>query len=270
MKIRLSLIVSAIAVVSLSCLSFAQNGGQPRQNRQPRMGGMRQMTLASVSTMFLSRTDVQEDLKISDEQKTKIKAVQDKQQEAMRALFTGGGMNRDASEEERTKAREKMMKDMEKLGEETTKSINAILTETQQKRLKEVAIQISKNNALNYTDLQKELKITDKQKADMKALQTKMSEANQSVMEKMRNQEITQEDGMKLFQKNQEALGVEYGKLLTPEQAKQFKEMQGAPFKADKKYENQGMGMGMGRGMGGGRGGAGGGAGGNGGGRGGN
>jgi DNA polymerase III gamma/tau subunit len=246
-------------------VAFAQGGGQGRGQRQPGMGmrGGMNMTLAGMSSMYLSRTDVQEDLKITDEQKTKIKAVQDKQREEMGKLFQGG-FNRNASEDEQKAAREKMQKDMQKLTETSQKEINAILTETQQKRLKEVSIQISKNNALMFSDIQKELKITEKQKTDMNALQTKMNDANRSVMEKMRNQEITQEDAMKLFQKNQEALSTEYGKVLTEEQAKKFKEMQGAPFKADKKYENRGMmgGPGMGGpGMGGrgmsGRGGAG-------------
>src|SRR5262245_19447588 len=83
-------------------------------------------------TMLLRSDDVQKDLKLSDEQKEKVKAFQAKQSEAMREFFPQGGGNVD---------REKIQEGMKKAQEESAKFIKEALTEDQAKRLKQIGLQ---------------------------------------------------------------------------------------------------------------------------------
>ena len=104
----------------------------------------------------------------------------------------------------------------------------------QKKRLKEIWVQLTANRVILDEEIQKELVITAEQKAKIKALQDKQQEAMQAIMEKMRNQEIEREEAQATIKKNDEALSVELGKLLTADQAAKIKAMQGKAFKADK------------------------------------
>jgi hypothetical protein len=109
--------------------------------------------------------------------------------------------------------------------------------------------------------MQKELAITDKQKEDIKALQTKQQEANMALREKLNNQEITREDAQASREKNNKIMDEQLGKLLTTEQADKIKALKGTKtFTPDKevtyKFGRGGM---MGGGQRGNRGGGGGG-----------
>ena len=119
---------------------------------------------------------------------------------------------------------------MQKLNDEYTTKLNAILTADQQKRLKELRIQRAGNTALLQADVQKELAFTQQQKDDAKALGDKAQTANGDLFQKMRNQEITQEDFQKTMTKNNETLGTELLKLLRrPTRRSSSRRCQGSP-----------------------------------------
>ncbi len=188
-------------------------------------GGMSQgMVLFSFGPEGQSlRSDVSKELKITDAQKTKLDDYQKKQMEEMMAMFQGG--NRPDQEE--------MQKIMKKRQEDETKALKEILDETQQKRLKELWIQRLGNGAIQNADLQKELGVTDDQKAKVKSLQDKQNEANQALFEKMRNGEIDRSEIMPIMTKNRKTLDEELGKILTDDQKAKLKTMGGTPFKFD-------------------------------------
>jgi hypothetical protein len=87
------------------------------------------------------------------------------------------------------------------------------------------------NGAIAAADLQKELGVTDEQKAKIKDLQEKQQAANTSLFEKMRNQEIDREQLQESMRKNTEAMNTELGKIATDAQKAKIKEMGGKPFK---------------------------------------
>lgn len=169
------------------------------------------------------REDIAKELKLTDEQKKKLLAVQDEQRQKMMDMFQGGGF--DPSD------REKMQKVIGDMMKESEKKVNDVLDDPQEKRLKELSIQRQGNSAIMNEDVQKELALTDAQKAKVKELQTKQQEAMQATMEKMRNGEIERDQIRDIMSKNQKIMNDELGKILTTDQAAKLKTMGGAPFK---------------------------------------
>jgi len=204
--------VLAVAVVAVS--SFAQGGGGGRGFGQRFGGGMQDGSGA----FLLNREDVQGELKLTSDQKSKLDTIRQGQRDKMREAFQGGGGPPDPAV-------------MQKMMEESRKETLAVLTDDQKKRLKELAIQRMGNGAIAAPDLQKELGVTDEQKTKIKDLTDKQQAANQAIMEKMRNQEIERDAAMESFRKNTEALNTELGKIATDAQKAKIKDMGGKPFK---------------------------------------
>jgi Spy/CpxP family protein refolding chaperone len=195
-------------VAALATVSMAQGfrGGRGMMGGNP--------------AMLLSRADVQTELALTDEQKTKLSDIRDGMRDKFREAFQNAGD--DAA------ARQKAMTD---LMADVTKQINAILTADQQKRLKQISMQMSSYGILvNDTDLQTQLKLTDDQKAKIADMSKQQQAANAAIGEKIRNQEMTFQEAGPIFQKNQTALNDGIGKVLTDAQKAQFKDLSGKTF----------------------------------------
>ena len=128
--------------------------GQGRQGRGGRgMGG-------GAGAMLMQKA-VQDELKITEEQLTKVQAVGTKVREKFADDF---GRMQDMSQDERTAL-------MKKVGDETTKEIASILTPDQQKRFKQLELQNAGPMAfLNNEELTKALNLTDEQKEKVKTI----------------------------------------------------------------------------------------------------
>lgn len=217
MKILRTFVVVAAAAL-MATAAMAQRG----------QGGMRMMGGGfgdSSGVMLLQRADVQKDLGVTDEQKSKLDAMRQQMMDDMRSRFQGGGgggFDRDAMQ--------KAMKEMQdKSKTETAK----ILTKEQMTRLREINIQLAGNSAVAWEDVQKELGMTSDQTAKVKDLQAKQQDANQAVFQKMRDGEISREEIGDIMKKNQDTLNAELGKILKDDQKTKLKTMGGKPFKAD-------------------------------------
>lgn len=231
-------LLGVIAVLVLSASAFAQGGGgQGRgQNRGMMMGGRGgQMT----RSMLLGRADVQADLKLTEKQKADLQAVQEaaaeemrNRMEEMRANGGGGGFDRDA-----------MRAEMEAFQKKQDDKIKAIVTEDQWNRLGEIRIQLAGPRAALMPEVQKALNLTGAQKNSLDALAEKQQQANNELMQRMRDGEIEREQMAELRAQNDKILGEEIAKVLTAEQNEMLKKMGGAPFKAD---PNMGRGGGFG------------------------
>lgn len=207
----------ALGVAVLMTSAMAQPGGGGRGQGR---GGMRMMGGMQSSAFLLQRPDVQADLKLTDDQKTKLSGLRDEMMETFRSSFQD---LRDASPEERQKA-------MQKVNEEMDKKINGVLNADQQKRLKEIGIQLGGLRVVTTPEMQKALGITEDQKTKIQALLAKQAEANASIREKMQSGEIDRTEIGALMEKNQKALDDEIGKVLTTEQKDKLKAMSGKPF----------------------------------------
>jgi Spy/CpxP family protein refolding chaperone len=123
-----------------------------------------------------------------------------------------------------------MRETMTKMMKEVDAEVNKVLKPEQQTRLKEISIQLDGNKAVMKPEIQKDLAITDAQKAKLKTLQEGSQAASQSVMEKARNREIQWTEVQDIMKKNDKILNDEIGKVLTPAQKTKLTEMGGKKF----------------------------------------
>lgn len=211
--------IAVTAVTVMAVASFAQGGGGG--GRGQGRGGFGQMQDPS-GAFLVNREDVQGEIKLTADQKSKLDAIRQAQREKMREAFQNGGGGGD---------REAMMAAMQKMQAENTKETMAVLTDEQKKRLKELAIQRMGNSAITNADLQKELGVTDDQKAKIKELQDKQAAAQRALGEKMQNQEIDMQQMRESMTKNTEIMNTELGKIMTADQKAKLATMGGKPFK---------------------------------------
>jgi len=234
-----------VVVATVACVALAgaqgTGGGQGQGRRGGGGFGQRGQRGGQGSELQLAmRHDVQVDLAVTDDQKTKLQELSDKQRAARgnggggrRGGNGGGGNGGGAGTNGGTVDREAMMKAMQEQREQTHKDLAAILNEGQMKRLGEIQVQLQGNRAILNADVQKQLGMTSDQIQKIKDLQTKQQEANQSLRQKMQSQEMTREEAQAAMQKNNTAMNDELGKILTADQTAKLKSIGGKEFKAD-------------------------------------
>ncbi|MGV3618257.1 MAG: hypothetical protein ACO1SV_23260 [Fimbriimonas sp.] len=215
---NLKKIILTVGIIAVVGSAFAQGGGGGQ--RRGMMGG--QMGRGGPAQL-LQREEVQTELKLTDDQKTKLSGLQDKMRDKMREMFAGGG---GGERPDPTKMREAFTK----VNEEIQKEVDAILTPEQQKRLKELSVQRAGNGAVMIPSVAKDLGITDEQKTKIENLQKLQGEATQALFQKMRDGELDGEQMREKMTANQKALDEEIGKVLTEAQKTKLKEMAGKPF----------------------------------------
>lgn len=253
------LATAMIVCVALAGAQGGQGGGQGRGNRggfggfaQGRGGGQGEMQLAF-------RKDVQTDIGVTTEQKTKLDELQAKQRQGRGggqgqgrgnrggnggagAGGNGGGAGTNGGGNGGNGGNggaaggfnnEEFRKRMEEQRTQARKDLAAILSETQMKRIGEIQVQLQGNRALMQADTQKSLGMSSDQVKKVEDLQAKQREANQALTQKMRDQSLSREEAMKSFENNNKILDAELHKVLTADQATKFKAMGGKPFKAD-------------------------------------
>ncbi len=249
MKIS-SKLVSVIFVSALGIsLAFAQGGGGRGQGRGGGFGGQRGGG-QNYELTLLNRKDVQKDLGLTDDQVTKIDDYIEKNrpQRGGGAGGAGGGQRGNGGGGQRgngggagggqrgqmtDEQRAAMMKAAAERREKTRKDLMEIVSEAQLKRVDEIHLQLQGNLAILEADVQKSLGLSSDQTEKIKDLQTKMNEANRGLFQKVRDQEITQEDMRAKMTANNDTMKSELGKILTSDQAAKLKAMQGKTFTAD-------------------------------------
>lgn len=164
--------------------------------------------------------EVQADLKLTDEQKTKV-----------------ASLNEDLSEERRAAREdaagdfEKMRKEITLLNAEFTKEFNATLDEAQQKRAYEVYLQVNGPVALSDESVATALKVSDEQKQKLEQSladsRTKAFESFQS-FQSLSDEERTKKVAEMIQSRDDSLLAV-----LDDAQKKQLEEMKGAKLEVD-------------------------------------
>jgi Spy/CpxP family protein refolding chaperone len=209
-------IVAAMIVAMVSQMAFAQRdqGGRGRGRGGPGgaggPGGPRGMSMGQL----LMADEVQKALKLTDEQKTKIKAVF----EDMRKSFADRGGP----------------ESFQKLRETTAKKINDVLDDGQRKRLMGILIQVQGAGAVNDPAVAKELNITDEQKK-------KLEEARPSFRPMREGGEAggqnaargSREEMQAKMEKAREQSNKMIMDILTPEQQKKLESLKGEKVDID-------------------------------------
>ncbi len=230
MKNLLKIMVVAAAIASLAIASAQPGGGgQGRGQGRGGMMGMMRGGGQGGALALLGREDVKDDLGITSEQNSQLKAIQDGIRDKMMAkmqeagITFGGGQRPDMAE---------MQKVMAPVMKEIETEMEKVLKPEQKKRLDEIDVQLSGNRIAQREKYQKLLELTPDQIAKVKKLGDTAQQANQAVMEKARNQEIEWTEVRTINEKNSKALDAEIGKVLTQAQKDKIKEWSGKPFVA--------------------------------------
>ncbi|MHB8972830.1 MAG: hypothetical protein ACYC3X_18030 [Pirellulaceae bacterium] len=201
MNRRMTFLSAFAAVVMMSLVAYGQGPGGRGPGGRMGMG----------SSMLLRQEAVQKELKVTDDQLTKLKDM-------LEAGRGGGGGQRnpqDMTDEERQKMRDEMVQ----RNAEMEKKIGEVLDAKQVARLKQIRLQVSGPMAFMNDDVAKELKITDEQSGKMRDAMQAMRDAGQGGGG---GQEARAE-----MRKNLTAKVME---ILTDAQKAQYKEMLGAAF----------------------------------------
>lgn len=174
------------------------------------------------------RAKVQEDLKLTPEQKEKLEEhLRELLPDAMQFFQSLDGVN---GEE-----REKKLKDFrQKAEEKLTAVLKATLKEDQNKRLRQLELQQEGAFALWHgaPEIAKEMKITDDQRRQFMAIVQDMQKKVQPLIKEAQsggNPEDIRPKVMKIRKEHEEKIEA----LLTDSQKKQWKEMLGKPFVLD-------------------------------------
>jgi Spy/CpxP family protein refolding chaperone len=210
-------IVRAFTAAALACLVAGTVTAQ-----QPGRGGPRGGGFGMGGGNLLTNKSVQQELKLTDEQTKKITTVVDevrkKHQDDFAAL-------RDLDQAER---REKGAALMQKVSEETKKGLSGILQPEQEKRFKQIELQVQGSRAFTESEVQKALKLTDDQQEKIKTI-------NEDAAKEMR--EMFQGGGRGNFQEAQKKMAElrketlnKIQEVLNSDQKTQWKEMTGTPF----------------------------------------
>jgi hypothetical protein len=202
---------AAVAGVSLILAGTAA-----AQQQRQRQGGGQGMGARTTPAALLANEDVQKELKLTDEQKEKVKEFAPVQAQARGQRQQGQGRGNREANPEAAKAAEKFVKET--------------LTADQQKRFQQITYQVKGVAAFTEEDVQKELKLTDEQKTKFKALAEDYTKDARELMQGARgaggnNQEIAQKRQAMTKDYSEKAQG-----LLTGDQKKAWKELTGAPF----------------------------------------
>jgi hypothetical protein len=210
---RFGQVTLALAVVLLAASpAFAQRG--QRQGRGGFGGGMRGgfgMDMLSLA----NQKSVQEELKVSDEQATKIKDLAAKQRESF------GSLKDLSREERRTKVAEQR--------KANDKAIAEVLKTDQVKRLKQITWQLQGTRAFRNEEVATALKLTDDQKGKIKTIQEDAFKSMRELFGKGQGAEGAKEKLAEVRKATQEkVMGV-----LTDEQKTAWKELVGTPFKGE-------------------------------------
>jgi len=159
---RVTLATAAVAIVVLCAqIADAQGGGGGGGRQGGRQGGRaggRGFGQQSVVSLAANPT-IQELVKVTDAQKTKIEEANTKMTTARTELFQGGGGGDPAE----------MAAEMQKLTTTADEAAAAALDEAQTTKVLSALIQVSGGAAANNAILQKRLKVTDEQKTKLTA-----------------------------------------------------------------------------------------------------
>jgi Spy/CpxP family protein refolding chaperone len=199
--------LALVTTLALTGSAMAQRGPGGGFGFGPGRGGGARM---------LGIPEVQAELKLTDDQKTKVNALM----EAMRGQRGQFGQGQDLSPEERQKLF------AQRRAEENQK-VNAILNADQQKRYRQIRLQQQGISAVAEKEVADELKLTADQRSKIQTIQQEQMQSMRSLFQGAGGDFQSLRPKMEAMRKETDE---KIAALLTDDQKKSWKEMLGAPF----------------------------------------
>jgi Spy/CpxP family protein refolding chaperone len=189
-------------ILGLTSIALAQ----PAQQPQPQIAG---------PGGVLFNPDVKKELKLSDEQLSKLKDGLGKVMTKYKAEFE--------KFQKAPPSPEQAEKTIKAFHDDSWKAIKGVLEAKQATRFQQILWQLGGINAFQDPDLQKELKLTDEQKK-------KIEDVFKDSGKKWQELENKRENSPEKYQAIMKDAEGKVNGLLTDEQKKKLKELKGAPF----------------------------------------
>ena len=193
-------------------------------------GAINKLTLASAKP-------IQEELKLGEDELFFVAQLNEDFRTDSRELYSGIDW-RSLSEEERKTKFEEVGKKRTALVKESEKGLAELLTESQSKRLDEIALQLMGVRALSNDDVAKKLKLTSEQKKGVEDAFKTTDDDRRKMFEELRSGGGGRSGLEAMREKFDEARKKGDAKViavLTADQKKQFDEMKGKPFEVDRR-----------------------------------
>ncbi|HZT80578.1 MAG TPA: hypothetical protein VFA26_10160 [Gemmataceae bacterium] len=223
-------------VLLLAGLFGLVTAAQAQRQRQPGFGGFGGF---GGPGMLLQNKSVQEELKLTEDQKGKITKKSEELSAKRREAF---GKLRDLPEDERREAFTKLGKEM---AEESTKMAKDVLKPDQYKRLEQIQLQVQGVRAFSDEKVQKALKLDDEQREKIKTITDDFTKDSQEVFRDVGRDFQKMPEAMKKVQNLNKEATEKAVSLLNANQKKTWKELTGEPFTI--KMEGFGRGFGKDR-----------------------
>jgi hypothetical protein len=203
---------SALAVAALLASLNVSPAHAQRGGGWGRMFQLPAVTLAQLDA-------VQEELKLSDEQKKQVAELNEKLNEERQELFSGGpGGDREQFREKWTK-----------FNADAANSFNEILDDAQEQRAQEIFIQVNGPSVLVQESVSEPLKISDEQQEQLQeVLAASREEFMGAGLRDMEREEATKKIAELSAGRDEKLLAV-----LNDDQRAQFEKMQGAKIEID-------------------------------------
>lgn len=222
----------AVLVLGIAALCVAPSMAQGQRGQRGGFGGM------GGGQFLLMNTGVQKELKLSEEQVTKIR---ESGQEVFQKYQDDFQKIRELPQEEQGEKRAELMK---KIAEDNKKALAEIMKPEQVKRFREIEIQQGGvTMALTDTDLAGKLKLTDAQKTGLKEIQDDLQRETRALFQGAGgggfDAQAFQENQKKMQAMRKESQ-TKAASLLSDDQKKTWKEITGEPFEV--KFEGFGQG----------------------------
>lgn len=244
-----------ILLASVAAAAFAQQQPPQQPQQQPRRNAAMFNAFRGLrmpASILLMVPDVQTELKITDEQKTKMMTVRDEVQKDVQTQLMGS-INFQAimqmSDEEREKKLAEIRTKVESLIEGVDAKVEKVLNAEQMKRLRQLRIQSEGAAAFGQPEVVGRLKLRDDQKEQIKKIQEdSLGQFGQGL-----NRNATLEERQAAFAKIQESRAKSLRSimdLLDDDQLLEWSQMTGKEFKfPDNMLDGlRGMAGGFGRG----------------------
>ena len=173
---RLAFVLTTLVVLSAVSVAVAQRPGGGR-------GGFGGGGFGGPTVSVLLRDSNAEELKLTDDQKTKIREISDKLREDTRGrdLFTK--LRSDSPEEERTAVMAESAKISEEQRLQSDGEIKKVLSAEQFTRYRQMVLQQRGASALAGSDVATDLKLTDDQVAKLKAIGEESTKKTRELMQ---------------------------------------------------------------------------------------
>jgi Spy/CpxP family protein refolding chaperone len=229
MRIASKWVLVTAVTLCVAGLASAQNPGGGRGGRGGAGGGQGRgfgggMGGGVTIAMLLGNEGVQKELKLTDEQKSKVKEFSDAQRAKMAELRPQGGEQPDV---------EKIRAAMKTASEAGDKFVKETLNADQQKRVVQIKyqamLQVMGPNALTNDEVVKALTITDDQKDKFKTLGADMNKDRQELMQDARGTGDAATEARKKMTTITKEYTAKAVDALTADQKKTWKDMTGEP-----------------------------------------